>query len=289
MTSWKKRNSITRRGRNSTARKTSPRDRNDRGDSNTRTSRAATYNEGLATRWRIARSVDGAAASIDPRCFSDERRARRRDRAQTQAGLWLLAPQPRKNRRERNLSQLDAVHRSARLLLLDDEQLGLRAQCGEAGWHRSSRARRILARHSRGIDATPKSRLAPRVFVERHGRVGHAAHVRVSRTRKHSRSLRIALRFTHDVRLHALWRLPGRRRRRLARSGQEDCRSFPEVSGRVRRINSAKRDRDRAHPERRKTFCRAGNQCRNHGTDAARLRRELRRSQSGRLRHLSTI
>src|SRR5439155_12010615 len=125
MTCWKKRNSITRRGRNSTARRISPRNRNDRDDSNTRTSGAATYNDELATRRRIARSVDGAAASIDPRCFSDERRARGRDRAQTQAGFWLSPPQPRKDRRERELPRLDAIHRSTRLLLLDDEQLGL--------------------------------------------------------------------------------------------------------------------------------------------------------------------
>src|SRR5437870_4513472 len=230
MTCWKKRNSITRRGRNSTARKTSLRNRNDRDDSNTRTRRAATYNNELATRWRIARSVDGAAASIDARCFSDERRARRRDRAQAQAGLWLLAPQSRKNRREHELSWLDAVHRSARLLLLDDEQLGIRAQCRETGRHRSPRARRISPRDPGRTDATSESRFTARISAQRHGSVGHAAHVRISRTRKNSRSFRIALRLTHDVRLHAFRWMPGRCGTGLDGAGKEDCRSFPAVS-----------------------------------------------------------
>ena len=51
-------------------------------------------------RRRAARSLDGPAASIDPRRFPDERRARRRDRAQAQAGLRLPASQPREDRRE---------------------------------------------------------------------------------------------------------------------------------------------------------------------------------------------
>ena len=37
------------------------------------------------------------------------------------------------------------------------------------------------------------------IFAERHGCMGHAADVRVPGTRKDSRSLRIALWFTHDV------------------------------------------------------------------------------------------
>ena len=110
------------------------------------------------------------------------------------------------------LSRLDAVHRSARLFLLDDEQLGLRAQRRKTRRHRSSRARRIFARDPGRTDATAKSRVAARIFAERHGRVGHAVDVCVSRTRKNSRSLRIALRLADDVRLHAVRRLPGRRR-----------------------------------------------------------------------------
>ena len=63
-------------------------------------------------------------------------------------------------------------------------------------------------------DATSKSRVAPRISAERHGRVGHAAHVCVPRAREDSRSLRIALRLAHDVRLHAFRRLPSRCERR---------------------------------------------------------------------------
>src|SRR5438445_11236650 len=119
------RRTITRRGRSSTARKISLRIPNERDNSNTRTGRTSADDDELATRRGVARSLDGAAASIHPRRFSNERRARGRDRAQTQAGFRLSPPQSRKDRRERELLQLDAVHRSTRLLLLDDEQLGL--------------------------------------------------------------------------------------------------------------------------------------------------------------------
>src|SRR5881392_3489666 len=50
--------------------------------------------------------------------------------------------------RNHELSRLDAVHRSARLLLLHDKQLGLCAQCREAGRDRGPRTRRISSRHS---------------------------------------------------------------------------------------------------------------------------------------------
>src|SRR4029079_10698664 len=79
-------------------------------------------------RGRAARSLNGPAASIDPWRFPDERCTRRRGRAQTQTGFRLSPSQPRENRREHQLPRLDAVYRSARLFLLDDEQLGLRAQ-----------------------------------------------------------------------------------------------------------------------------------------------------------------
>src|SRR5207248_11480810 len=135
MTCSKEPNSVTLRGRSSTARKISRRIPNERDNSNTRTGRTSADDNELATRRGIARSLDGAAASFYPRRFSDERRARGRDRAQTEAGFWLSPPQSRKDRRECKLSRLDAVHRSARLLLLDDEQLGLRAQRREARRH----------------------------------------------------------------------------------------------------------------------------------------------------------
>ena len=66
------------------------------------------------------------------------------------------------------------------------------------------------------------------------GAWGHAAHVRIPRTRKDSRSVRIALRLAHDVRLHALRRLPGGCGPGLDGAREEDCRCFPEVSRRVR-------------------------------------------------------
>ncbi len=44
----------------------------------------------------------------------------------------------------------------------------------------------------------------------------------------------------------------------------KDCRSFPEVSRRVRGINFAKRNRDRADAERRQTLARARDQRRYH-------------------------
>src|SRR5438445_2889599 len=139
------RRTITRRGRSSTARKISLRIPNERDNSNTRTGRTSADDNELATGRGIARSLDGAAASIYPRRFSDECRARRRDRAQVEAGLWLSPPQPRKDRRERELPWLDAVYRSVGLFLFDDEQLGLRAERGKTCRHRSSRTRRIFA------------------------------------------------------------------------------------------------------------------------------------------------
>src|SRR5882762_7452971 len=65
----------------------------ERDNSNTRTGRTSADDNELAARRGIARSLDGAAASFYPRRFSDERRARGRDRAQAQAGLWLSPPQ----------------------------------------------------------------------------------------------------------------------------------------------------------------------------------------------------
>src|SRR6516164_1769573 len=117
---------ITRRVRSWTVRKKSLQNRNDCDARDSRSNGATTDNHDLATRGRVARSVDGTAASVDPRRFSNERRARGRDRPQTEAGVWLFASQPRTNWRAHDLSWLDAIHRSARLLLLNDEQLGLR-------------------------------------------------------------------------------------------------------------------------------------------------------------------
>src|SRR4030095_12531210 len=99
----------------------------DRNHPDAGTNRATADDNGLATRRRIARSFDGAAAPIDAWCVSHERRSRRRDRAQAEAGLRISPSESRKDRREHQLSRLDAVHRPARLLLLDDQQLGLRA------------------------------------------------------------------------------------------------------------------------------------------------------------------
>src|SRR6266446_552958 len=64
----------------------------------------------ISTPRRIARSVDGTAASIHARRVSDECRARGRDRSQAQTGFWLSASKPRENRREHKLLGLDAVH-----------------------------------------------------------------------------------------------------------------------------------------------------------------------------------
>src|SRR5204863_1620466 len=131
--------SITPRDRNSTVRKILWRRPNphlnplpegeedentscDRDDSNTRISRATADNNELAARRRVARSIAGTAASFDAWRFPDERRARGRDRPQAEAGVRLSPPQPRKNRRDGELSRLDAVYRSSRLFLFDDEQ-----------------------------------------------------------------------------------------------------------------------------------------------------------------------
>ena len=70
------------------------------------------------------------------------------------------------------LSRLDAVHRPARLFLLDDEQLGLCAQRGKTRRHRSSRTRRISSRHSRRTDAAAKSRVAARISAQDMGAWG---------------------------------------------------------------------------------------------------------------------
>ena len=56
-----------------------------------------------------------------------------------------------------------------------------------------------LARHPGGADPAAKSRFAARISAQRHGRVGHAADVCLSRARKNPRSVRIALRLAHDV------------------------------------------------------------------------------------------
>jgi NADH-quinone oxidoreductase subunit D len=52
----------------------------DRNHPNAGTNRATADDNGFATRRRIARSLDGATASINARCLSHERRSRRRDR-----------------------------------------------------------------------------------------------------------------------------------------------------------------------------------------------------------------
>ncbi len=208
---------------------------------------------------------------------------------QAQAGLRLPPSQSREDRREHQLPRLDAVHRSARLFLLDDEQLGLRAQRREARRHRSARARRILARHPGRADPPAKSRLAPRLSPQRHGRVGHAADVCLPRARENSRSLRVALRLAHDVQLHALRRLPRRCAAGLDGAGEEDRRCLPAISRRVRKADCLERNPDRAHPGDRQTFRRTGDQRRHHRPDAARQRRELRYPQSGRLRLLSAL
>ena len=70
---------------------------------------------------------------------------------------------------------------------------------------------------------------------------------------------------------------------------QEGGRRFPAISRRIRKINCLERDPDRAHAKRRPALRRAGDQCRHHRPDAARLRGELRPSQSGWLRVLSTL
>src|SRR6266568_9067777 len=129
---WRRRENITLLGRIWMARKILPRS-NERDDPNPRASRATTDDNGFAARGRVDGSVDGAAASLDPWGVSHERRARGRDRAQAQTRFRIPASKSRKNRREHELPRLDALHRSARLFLFDDKQLGLRAQCREAG------------------------------------------------------------------------------------------------------------------------------------------------------------
>ena len=58
--------------------------------------------------------------------------------------------------------------------------------------HRSSRTRRISARHSRRADPAAESHLTARLPPQRHGRVGHAADVCLPRTRENARSFRVA-------------------------------------------------------------------------------------------------
>ena len=103
---------------------------------------------------------------------------------------------------------VDALHRPAGLLLLADQQLGLRAGGRKAGRPAGARTRRIHPRHYGGTDAPAESCLPGRLSAAGHGRVGHAADVRLPRAGKDSRPVRIAHRRAHDVQLHALWRLP---------------------------------------------------------------------------------
>jgi NADH:ubiquinone oxidoreductase subunit C len=58
---------------------------------NTRNSGAAAHDNDFKTRRRVNGSIDGAATSVDARRVSHERRARRRDCAQTQARLRISA------------------------------------------------------------------------------------------------------------------------------------------------------------------------------------------------------
>ena len=109
------------------------------------------------------------------------------------------------------------------------------------------------------------------------------------RARKNSRSVRVALGFAHDVRLHAFRRLPGRRQRRLAGAGEEIVDRFPEVSRRIRETDSSERDRDRADPGCRRTFAELAISAGITGPMLARVRRELRYSQSGWLWILSAV
>src|SRR5450432_375708 len=136
-TSWKRQSSTTSRDRPRTARKTSrpnesvipsaaQRSRGIPGWTLSGHSPGSldSARDAVAPRRRVARGLDGAAASVDPWRLSNERRARRRGRAQAQARLRLPASQSRKDRREHQLPRLDALHRSARLHLLHEQQLG---------------------------------------------------------------------------------------------------------------------------------------------------------------------
>ena len=73
---------------------------------------------------------------------------------------------------------------------------------------RCPNAPNICASFLAEIDSAGESRFAARLYLQRHGRVGHAAHVCLPRTREYSRPFRVAFRLAHDVRLHALRRLP---------------------------------------------------------------------------------
>ena len=106
------------------------------------------------------------------------------------------------------LPGLDAVHRPAGLLLLADQQLGLRAGGGEAGRAGGSGARRVPARDSGRADAGAEPRFVDRLSAPGDGRQRHAADVRLPRAGEDSRPVRVADRLAHDVQLHALRRLP---------------------------------------------------------------------------------
>src|SRR4029434_8696304 len=82
----------------------------DRDHPNAGTNRATADDNGFATRRRIARSLDGTAASIASCRVSQKRAPGGRNRAKPKAGLRISSSESRKDRREHQLSRLDAVH-----------------------------------------------------------------------------------------------------------------------------------------------------------------------------------
>ncbi len=107
-----------------------------------------------------------------------------------------------------HLSGGDAVHRPARLLLFADEQLGLRPGGRASGWPACARAGGVHPGDHGRTDAGVESRLSDRVSPAGVGGDGHADHVRVSRAREDSGSLRGADRVADDVQLPAFRRMP---------------------------------------------------------------------------------
>ena len=77
--------------------------------------------------------------------------------------------------RKHDLPGLDALHGPAGLLVLADEQLGLRAGGREARRAATAGARRVHPRHHRGTDPAGQPRLARRVSAAGHGSARHAA------------------------------------------------------------------------------------------------------------------
>src|SRR5581483_5042045 len=99
------------------------------------------------------------------------------------------------DRREHDLSGVDALHRPARLFLFAHEQLGLRPERREANRTPAARARRIHSRHHCRTHALGESHLSHWLPAPGHGRARYAAHVCLPRTRVDPRSLRAAERF----------------------------------------------------------------------------------------------